>query len=156
VEDAIRCAGTLGKHDLYAGVGLSRQDYGLKQRCLSEDIAGIAGVWADIDVRSDAHPKPTLPANIEEALSILPPEFPPSIVVCTGNGVHIWWLFREPWIFESADERGAAATLISWLAYLHAYEVSNDLAGIGRRPRRTSYNAGGDRCRPSSVWTGSI
>ena len=45
------------------------------QRCKSEEIAGIAGLWADLDLRSDAHPKTTLPGNIEQALSILPPEF---------------------------------------------------------------------------------
>jgi len=143
VPDAIRFAGSLSDHDLYVGVGLARQDHGPKRRCPSEDIAGIVGIWADIDLGSEAHPKATLPGSIEQALSILPPEFPPSIVVLTGNGVHIWWLFREPWIFGSAADRRAAATLVSRFHTLlrdnasqrgWTYERLADLARVLRVP----------------------
>ena len=57
VADAIRCAESMSAHDLYVGVGLAGMDYGPKQRCKSDEIAGIAGLWADLDLRSDAHPK---------------------------------------------------------------------------------------------------
>jgi hypothetical protein len=147
LDGAIGCAESFREHDLYAGVGLSRQDYGPKRRCQSEEIAGIAGVWADIDIRSDAHPKATLPGSVEQALSMLPPEFPPSMVVLTGNGVHIWWLFREPWIFESDGERRTAATLVSrWHTLLRdnasqrgwTYERLADLARVLRVPGTTN------------------
>jgi len=147
VEAAIRCAEEFSSHDLYVGVGLATQAYGPTRRCPSEEIAGIVGIWADIDLRSDAHPKATLPGSIEQALSILPPEFPPSIVVLTGNGVHIWWLFREPWIFESAEERRAAATLVSRFHTLlrdnasqrgWTYERLADLARVLRVPGTTN------------------
>lgn len=147
LEDAVRCARSFAGHDLYVGVGLSRQDYGLKQRCLSENVAGIVGVWADFDLRSDAHPRDTLPTTIEQALSILPGEFAPSIVVLTGNGIHIWWLFREPWTFESVEERNAAATLVSrWHTLLRdnasqrgwTYERLADLARVLRVPGTTN------------------
>src|ERR1700680_4098148 len=84
VEDAIQCADVFHEHDLYLGVGLARQNWGVKRRCPSEEIAGIVGIWADLDLRSAAHPKATLPATVEQALSILPPEFPPSFVILTG------------------------------------------------------------------------
>lgn len=147
VEDAVRCAGSFRSHDLYAGVGLSRQDYGLKRRCLSEEIAGIVGVCADLDLQSDAHPKETLPGSVEQALSMLPPEFSPTVVVLTGNGVHIWWLFREPWIFESDEERRAAVTLVSrWHTLLRdnasqrgwTYDRLSDLARVLRVPGTTN------------------
>jgi hypothetical protein len=147
VKDAIRCTDEFRDRDLYVGVGLARQDCGLKRRCPSGEIAGIVGVWADLDLRSDAHPKATLPESIEQALSILPAEFPPSVVVLTGNGAHIWWLFREPWIFESDEERKTAAALVScWHTLLRdnagrrgwTYERLADLARVLRVPGTTN------------------
>jgi hypothetical protein len=143
VNEAIRCAESLSARDLYVGIGLATHDHGPKQRCKSEEIAGIVGMWADLDLRSDAHRKAALPANLDQALSILPPEFPPSIVVLTGNGAHVWWLFREPWIFVSAEDRREAATLVSrWHTLLRdnasqrgwAYERLADLARVLRVP----------------------
>jgi hypothetical protein len=49
--------------DVYVGAGLSPRDYGPSRRCPSEEIAGIAGLWADFDLRSAAHKK-ALPATI--------------------------------------------------------------------------------------------
>lgn len=147
VEGAIQLAESLREHDLYVGVGLSGQDYGPMQRCKSEEIAGIVGLCADLDLRSDAHPKATLPGTIEQALSILPPELPPSIVVLTGNGIHIWWLFREPWIFASEDDRRTAAIIVSRFHTLlrdnasqrgWAYERLADLARVLRVPGTTN------------------
>jgi hypothetical protein len=64
--------------DLYVGVGLSGQDYGPTRRCPSNEVAGIIGLWADFDLRSDAHPNTALPATVEEALKLLPKELPPT------------------------------------------------------------------------------
>ncbi len=147
VEDAIKFGESVSEHDLYVGVGLSSKDYGPMQRCKSEEIAGIVGFWADLDLRSDAHRKTTLPASMEQALSILPSEFPPSVVVLTGNGVHIWWLFREPWIFASEDDRREAAVLVGRLHTLlldnasqrgWTYDRLADLARVLRVPGTTN------------------
>ena len=147
VEDAIHDAESMTAEDLYVGVGLAAKDYGPKQRCKSDEIAGIVGLWADLDLRSDAHPKSTLPASVEQALSILPPKFMPSIMILTGNGVHIWWLFKEPWIFASQEDRQAAAAFVSrWHTLLRdnasqrgwAYERLTDLARVLRVPGTTN------------------
>ena len=47
--------------DVYVGVGVAKQDYGLHHRCVSGEIAGIPGFAADFDIKSAAHPK-DLPA----------------------------------------------------------------------------------------------
>ena len=49
--------------DVYVGVGLSRADRGPTHRCVSDDVAGISGFWADLDLKSEAHTK-ALPATI--------------------------------------------------------------------------------------------
>ncbi|MGD0775060.1 MAG: hypothetical protein ABSC05_19770 [Candidatus Solibacter sp.] len=129
--------------DVYVGVGLSMADHGPARRCVSEEIAGISGFWADLDLRSDAHNKKALPATIADALSIIPASLPPTIVILTGNGAHAWWLFKEPYIFDGDDDREAVAsqsarwhTLLSLNASARgwAYDRLSDLARILRIP----------------------
>ncbi|MFA5445582.1 MAG: hypothetical protein WC262_11490 [Bacteroidales bacterium] len=89
--------------DIYVGVGLSPKDYGLKNRCPANEIAGITGFWSDIDIQNGVHKKKNLPASVEEAKSLFPEE--PTCVIHSGHGIQAWWLFREPWIFDNEDER---------------------------------------------------
>jgi hypothetical protein len=80
-------------------------------RGTNDDVTGISALWADIDLKSDAHQKDKLPETAADALKILPANCPPSIVIQSGNGLHCWWLFKEPWIFEDAEDRQRAAAL---------------------------------------------
>ena len=132
-----------GDMDVYVGVGLSRVDYGPTRRCASGEIAGISGLWADFDLRSDAHSKKALPTTISDALSVIPASMPPTVVVATGNGAHAWWLFKEPYLFDGDDDRQATAGLVArWNTLLclnassrgWAYDRLSDLARILRIP----------------------
>ena len=143
VEGAIQFAESSPEHDVYVGVGLSGRDHGATHRCLSNEAAGIVGVWADIDLKSDAHPKAVLPATIENALEIPPKQFPPTFLIRTGNGIHAWWLFREPLIFETDEELRNAARLVGrWQTYLGlraaargwTFDRLSDLARLLRIP----------------------
>lgn len=129
--------------DIYVGVGLSPQDFGPSRRCPSDRILGLAGFWADFDLKSEAHAKTKLPVSIEEALSIIPSAMPPTVVIATGNGVHVWWLFKEPLVFDTRDERQDAADLITrWQTLLRlnaaaqgwAFDRLSDLARVLRIP----------------------
>jgi hypothetical protein len=129
--------------DIYVGAGLSRSDYGPTRRCPSEEIAGISGFWADFDLRSDAHDKKALPTTISDALSVIPASMPPTIIIVTGNGAHAWWLFKEPYIFDSDEDRQAVASqVVRWNTLLSlnasacgwAYDRLSDLARILRIP----------------------
>jgi hypothetical protein len=134
------------QNDLYVGVGLSGRDLGAGHRCKAQDIVGLAGFWADFDLKSDAHTKP-LPATIEDALSLVPDGLPSTIVIATGNGVHIWWLFNKPWIFANDQERKDAAALSfrfqTLLRYRSnqrgwAFDRLSDLARVLRIPGTTN------------------
>ena len=146
VEEAIQFAESRYVCDLYVGVGLSKKDYGPNHRCVSAEIAGLVGPWADLDLKSEAHQK-SLPTRFDEALTIVPTLLPPSIVVSSGNGGHLWWLLKEPWIFESDAERNEAATLIARFHTLLQYNSSQrgwaydrlaDLARVLRIPGTTN------------------
>ena len=143
VGGAIQFVASIATQDVYVGVGFSLQDFGPTKRCVADEIAGIHGMWADIDIKSEAHQKKTLPSTIEQALSILPPEFAPTLVIRTGNGIQAWWLFPEPWLFEGEDQRLAAAKVAyRWQSMLRdrasqrgwTYDRLADLSRVLRVP----------------------
>jgi hypothetical protein len=143
IDVAIKFAESLLERDLYVGVGFSGKDHGATHRCPSCEVAGIVGLWADLDLKSDAHSKTALPTTVEEALQILPDQMAPTFVIRTGNGAHAWWLFREPLIFESDEERRKAGNLAQrWQSLLRvnaaargwAFDRLADLARVLRVP----------------------
>jgi hypothetical protein len=143
VDKAAEFAAGIGQQkDVYVGVGCSKEQYGPSRRCKSDEITGLAGIGTDLDLLSEAHKKP-LPTTVAEAMQILPAGLPPSIMVSTGNGVHPWWLFKEPLIFDSDEERKAAARVLTrWHKMLEhnaaahgwTYDKLADLARILRIP----------------------
>ena len=157
VDDAIQFAESMRGHDLYVGIGLAGRDYGPRHRCPSGEVVGIVGLCADLDLRSDAHRKPSLPESTAQALSILPPEFPASFVILTGNGLQVWWLFAELYFFDNDDDRCAASTLANrWHTLLQdnarrngwTYDPLADLARVLRVPGTTNCK---DPSNPKSV-----
>jgi hypothetical protein len=137
-------AGEAGRHsDLYVGCSLSAVARGVDQRVGNDDAAGIAGLWVDIDILSEVHQAKALPPTAELALEILPDGVPPTLLVRSGNGLHAWWLFKEPWVFEGPEEREEAAKLLRrWQALLRMKAASrgwsldhtHDLARVLRLP----------------------
>lgn len=130
-------------HDVYVGCGFAAQNYGPTLRCPASEIAGIPGVWLDIDYGA-GHKKPNLPPNEEAAHSLLGEMgLPPSAVVHSGRGLQAWWLFKEPWIFDTDDERHRAEVLTKgWSTTLrakaraHRWDADQvgDLARVMRLP----------------------
>ena len=130
-------------NDVYVGIALSPSDNGEHHRCSSEAVAAIPGFGVDFDLQSPAHSKKPLPTSVEEALSLIPADLPPTIVVATGNGVHAWWLFQAPWVFQTAEERQEAAGLSARFQTLLQYKSTQrgwtferlgDLARVLRIP----------------------
>jgi len=111
--------------DVYVGVGLSLADFGPHQRCPADRIAGIGAVWADLDVLSEAHPKKALPASLKDALTIIPEQMPPTLTVSTGNGGHVWWVLKEPLIFESEQDRQRAGSVVYRWQTLLRFNAAN-------------------------------
>jgi hypothetical protein len=157
VEAAGQFAAAVTGMDVYVGVGLSKDDHGPARRCKSEEVSGICGIGTDLDLKSEAHGNKPLPATLADALSILPPLMPPTIIIATGNGAHAWWLFKEPLIFDSGEERAEAARLVArWHTMLRlnsaargwVYDRLSDLARILRIPGTRNYK---DPANPKDV-----
>jgi hypothetical protein len=143
IDEAASFIESVHDRDVYVGVGLSPRDFGATHRCPSDQVLGLVGFWADLDLKSEAHAKAALPRSIADALSIIPAAMPPTAVVATGNGAHAWWLFKEPLVFDSSEERNAAADLVArWQTLLRlnaanrgwAFDRLSDLARVLRIP----------------------
>jgi hypothetical protein len=129
--------------DVYFGVGL-RRDRLVKGRGESTDVIALPGLYIDIDLKHPAHTVANLPATIEEARQLLSPiDLPPSLILHSGHGLHVWWLLRELWCFESAAERHQAAQLnarlqatIQQIGHTYGWHVDGtaDLARVLRLP----------------------
>ncbi len=131
---------------LVAGVPTGRGKY--------ENIAAIAGLWADLDMAGPhREPGKVLPQSIEEIRAILAKlPFAPTLLVDSGHGVHAHWLFKEPWVFESEEDRTSAYHLsMGWNALIceharaagFALETLGDLTRVLRIPGTVNHNVPG-------------
>jgi len=91
--------------DVYVQVSLSERDLGIGSRCSNADSAGIVGMWADIDIAHNGASKKYPPTEQDALELVRSMGADPSIVIHSGHGLHVWWLFREPWLIGSDHER---------------------------------------------------
>ena len=111
-EEAAAKALHLREHsNVYFAVGPQGTRPG-RGRGKAAGVISLPGLWADIDVLGPNHASLTLPPTIEDARRIpqaLP--FKPTMVVYTGGGIQVYWLFREPWQLDTDKERARAKAL---------------------------------------------
>lgn len=155
VDEVVAAATQYNKqqYNVYIGCGWSHTSYGPHQRVKADQVAGIPGVWIDIDVLGAAHKKRRLPSTVLEACKAVAEILPvPTFIVHSGHGLHLWWLFEQPWLFTNADDREDAARLIAaWQTLLravferHNWELDNtsDLARVLRIPGTYNYKVPG-------------
>jgi len=113
VKDAYGYAAeVMQKAEVYFCVGLMKGDDGDPHR-YEKDVLAIGGFWADIDLDAPYRKgKKALPKTMDEAKSILAKlPLAPSVLVDSGHGLHVYWVFREPWVFDGDDERLKARRL---------------------------------------------
>jgi hypothetical protein len=143
-ESILRPFSTPDAGDVYVGAGLSSEDFGPNKRCPADAVAGITGLWADVDVKGKSHKKANLPETIDEgrelarSLGVLPTE-----EIHSGHGLQAYWEFSTPWIFRDEADRQKAADLIRRFqallrekAKVKGWEIDStyDLARVLRLP----------------------
>lgn len=130
--------------DVYFSVSLFKEPTLKHLRGKAQDSAGIWGLWLDVDLRTQFRKRKDLPPNINEAMSLIDDSpFPPTIVVASGYGLQPWWLFKEPWLFNSQAEKLEAAKLCgAWNEWFRIKSLKrgwgldgvSDLARVMRMP----------------------
>ncbi len=73
----------------------------------------MTAIWADLDVAGPGHASDRLPPDRDAALGLMAavPK-PPSIVVNSGGGFHVYWLLRQPLRLDSQAARADAKGLV--------------------------------------------
>ena len=140
--------------NVYFSVGLTRAVFGQYERAKTADIIGIPGLWADIDT-SGEHAAGNLPPDYAAARSLLPAAFDPSIVVFSGHGIHVYYLFREMLSTETEREKTFATELLKRLqgmirtnAATHGWHVDSvpDLCRVLRVPGTMNRKGSAVKC----------
>ncbi len=158
VEKAAKVAESIGqKTNVFFGVGLRNKALKNGLRGSEKDISCITTLYADIDVKGDAHAEKSLPETIDEAVDFLNGlNLKPSIMVKSGNGIHSYWLFDKPFKINNAEDKDRIASVfrgfgkyINLEAKKRGWKLDNvyDLARILRVPGSINHKLGnGVRC----------
>ncbi len=145
IEKISKTAENLGKKtNVFFGVGLRNKVLPNGQRGSEKDILGITALYADIDVKGDAHAQTFLPSSVIEATDFLHSlKIKPSIIVNSGNGIHSYWLLDKPSIIKNESDRKNISSIfkgfgkyVNGEAKKHGWKLDNvyDLARILRVP----------------------
>lgn len=114
ISDAVKFINKIKntKTQIYYGCGLQDKDHGPLRRGKKEDIVGIPGFYIDIDIKSPVHKNENLPETVDEAVNLTRNNgFDPTLIVHTGHGIHVYWLFKEPEIFTTDKDREESETM---------------------------------------------
>lgn len=139
--------------DLYVGPALAARPGGSRQRIVgkatsgnrSPVAAGLVALVGDIDIAGPGHTdEKDYPPDIDAALAIVAAlPLPPTFVIHSGGGLHLWWVLREAWVFDTDGEREQAHEILrGWQGTIAAtarrlgYEVDSvpDIARVLRVP----------------------
>lgn len=144
---------SVARCNVYVGAGLGVPGLKRNVRVKNADVVGIPGLWVDIDYRDgDAHKKQNLPtkAEAEKLIAEIATLRAPSVVVHSGHGYQVWWLFAGTWTLDAETRPTAAATQQGWLyrvrdvARAHGWDVDAtiDLARVMRVPGTMNFKTG--------------
>ena len=125
---------------------------GYPRRAEAHEVLGIPGFWLDADLETAGKKKRHFRTerDLLQFLDRLP--LAPSLLVRTGGGLHAYWRFEEPWLFDSEAERQQAEAMSrGWQAFVRAeakerggfeFDSTYDLARVLRVDGTPNVNRG--------------
>jgi len=116
VEHCARAAES--KQNVYACMGLFESPPAHGRGDVAA-VSAISCLWADVDVADEtAHKGKQYPASMDQAIDVARVgDLTPTMQIDSGFGLHVYWMLREPWLFEKAsDNEDARVLLRRWIA----------------------------------------
>lgn len=102
------------------------------QRPRREDVVGLFGLWADIDIAGEGHADAHYPPTVEAARRVVDAMgLKPTLVLHSGGGLQVWWMFAEPWLVRDAADPVAEHARMTKLAtdWLRTVQYRADVVG---------------------------
>lgn len=100
---AVECGRT---HNTYLNINPRATALDTYHRGLSKDVSEVVCVYQDFDIKGKAHAEKRLPESEKDVLDYLAElPFSPSFIIRSGNGVHAYWLFRQPYRIRDGTDR---------------------------------------------------
>lgn len=124
IDALIEAAEQMTDRDVWFGVATRDQPLPNGARGGDTDCSAIPAMWLDIDIAGSNHQDQyKLPIDRDQARKIIQTfPLPPSIIVDSGGGLHVYWQFDEP---VAADD--ARVILARWAATWAANAESVDM-----------------------------
>lgn len=91
--------------DSYFGLCTLKPDYRGSGRGKKDDLFEGVCLWADIDIKHEAHRASNLPGDLEAAVMLVDSVgIEPSMIIDSGHGLHAYWALNEPVRLDSLKE----------------------------------------------------
>jgi putative DNA primase/helicase len=135
--------------DTYFGLGLSAKAKERHQRVESSEVVALPGLWVDVDYINQNHRKQNLPPTEKDAIELvkrMPKQ--PSLIIHSGHGLQVYWLFERVELIDSEETREKLATINEdWNKHLQALALeqgwtvdsTQDLARVFRVPNTKNH-----------------
>jgi P4 family phage/plasmid primase-like protien len=140
------------RQNLYYGLATRKEMLSEYQRGTNKDVSYLPGAWVEVDIKGGTHASENLPSMeqykmIQDTIGI-----EPSIVIFSGGGLHVYFLFDEPVRVQFDHERESAQRFLKrfqgmfiGLAKSQGLHIDNtsDIARVLRVPG--TFNLKGER-----------
>lgn len=93
-------------------------DHSIDKHAADSDIVALSNLWTDIDIKSAVHYEENLYTSAENVIETMentlkPVGLYPNIIVSSGYGIHIYWIFSELLYTRTSEERAIAKGLLT-------------------------------------------
>ena len=107
IPEMAACAAECGrKHNTWLNVNPRSSALDPFHRGESGDVCEVVGIYVDLDIKGEAHAEKQLPESEKDVLDFIAGlPHPPSFTVRSGNGIHVYWLFRQSYRIRDAAGR---------------------------------------------------
>lgn len=139
------------KGDVYLEVCLQSEPPKSGKRGRADGVKVVPGFWVDIDIAGPNHKSTEYPKSLDDALKFvysLP--WRASVIVCSGGGIHVYYLFTIPVVINSDSDRANMADLsrrvnryVIQEGQKHGWKIDNtsDLARLLRVPATLNHKS---------------
>ncbi len=124
-EEVRRLMAAAPPREVYVCVSLGRErpESG---RLREADVCGCCGLWCDLDFAGAEHTTRRYPPDEAAARKILEAcGLKPTLLVHSGHGLQVWWLFAETLYFDKVEEKIRFRALAhDWIGTIQAHAAA--------------------------------